>query len=143
MEGFKVSAEGGERLHFSGAEVIVKVSGAATGGAMSVIEEVDPLDTPVHVHSNEDEIWYILEGEHIFQIGEIEIKAGPGDAVFGPRGVPHAQRRVVSRTGRFLEIYSPGGFDGFFREIAQAEATGASMPDVYQSVSEKYGITWP
>jgi mannose-6-phosphate isomerase-like protein (cupin superfamily) len=142
MEGFTVSAEDGERLSFSDAEFIVKVSGASTGGALSVIEEVDPLDTPLHVHSNEDELWYVLEGEHIFQIGHVEMKAGPGDVVFGPRGVPHAQRRVVPRKGRFIEVFSPGGFDGFFRELAQAEASGASMPEVYRSVSEKYGITW-
>lgn len=142
IEGFKIKAENGERLRFSDAEIIVKVSGASTGGKLSVVEEVDPLDTPLHVHSKEDELWYILEGEHIFQVGDVELRAGPGDVVFGPRGVPHAQRRVVSRKGRFLEIYSPGGFDGFFRELAQAEARGTSMGEVYRSVSEKYGITW-
>lgn len=137
-----VSADGGERLRFSEAEFIVKVSGASTGGVLTVIEELDPLDTPLHVHSNEDELWYILEGEHIFQVGDEEITAGPGDFVFGPRGVPHSQRRVVPRKGRFLEVYSPGGFDGFFRELAEAELTGASMPDVYRGVSEKYGVAW-
>ena len=142
MEGFTVGAEGGEILRFSDAELTVKVSGASTSGAMSVIEEADPLDTPLHVHSNEDELWYILEGEHVFQIGDVEMTAGPGDVVFGPRGVPHSQRRVVPRKGRFIEVYTPGGFDAVFRELAEAEARGESMPEVYRSVSEKYGITW-
>lgn len=142
MKGFKVDSDGGERLRFSDAEVLVKVSGASTGGMLTVIEEVDPLDTPLHTHSNEDELWYILEGEHEFQVGDEKISAGPGDIVFGPRGIPHAQRRVVPRKGRFLEVFTPGGFDGFFREIAEAERAGASMPDVYRGVSEKYGITW-
>lgn len=142
MKGFKVAAAGGERLRFSGAEFVVRASGASTDGALSVVEEIDPLDTPLHMHSNEDEFWYVLEGEHFFQIGDEEVRAGPGDVVFGPRGVPHSQRRAVPRTGRFLEVYSPGGFDGFFRELAEAEASGASMREIYRSVSQAYGITW-
>ncbi|HYZ46470.1 MAG TPA: cupin domain-containing protein, partial [Actinomycetota bacterium] len=95
-----------------------------------------------HVHANEDELWYILEGEHVVTVGDEEFAVGPGDMVFGPRGVPHAQRRVVPRTGRFLVFLYPAGFEGFFRELGQAEASGASMPEVYVRISEKYGITW-
>ena len=140
--GFKVDADTGERLRFSDAEFIVKVSADSTNGAFTVIEEVDPLDTPLHVHRNEDELWYVLEGEHVIQVGDDEFHVGPGETVFGPRGVPHAQRRVVPRTGRFLEFFSPAGFEGFFRELAEAERTSSSMPEAYVRVSEKYGITW-
>jgi mannose-6-phosphate isomerase-like protein (cupin superfamily) len=140
--GFKLDADGGERLRFSGAQFIVKASADTTGGAFTVIEEVDPLDTPFHVHENEDELWYVLEGEHVIRIGDDELHVGPGDMVFGPRGLPHAQRRVVPRTGRFLEFFYPAGFEGFFRELAEAERTASSMPEAYVRVSEKYGITW-
>jgi len=140
--GFKLGAEGGERLGFSDAVFIVKASADTTGGAFTVIEESSPLDTPLHVHENEDELWYVLEGEHVFQIGDTELQAGPGEIVFGPRGVPHAQRRVVPRTGRLLEFFSPAGFEGFFRELTEAERAGSSMPEEYARVSEKYGITW-
>lgn len=142
MPGFKIEVEGGERLRFSDAEFIVKASAGSTHGAFTVIEEVNPLDTPLHVHENEDELWYVLEGEHVIQVGDNEFHVGPGEIVFGPRGVPHAQRRVVPRTGRFLVFFSPAGFDGFFRELSEAEASGASMPEAYARVSEKYGITW-
>lgn len=71
-----------------------------------------------------------------------QVHAGPGDTVLAPRGVPHSQRRAVPRTGRFLEIYAPAGSEGFFRELADAESSGASMDEVYRSVSDKYGITW-
>jgi hypothetical protein len=59
--GFKIDADGGERLRFSDADFIVKVSAASTHGAFTVIEEADPLDTPLHVHQKEDELWYVLE----------------------------------------------------------------------------------
>jgi mannose-6-phosphate isomerase-like protein (cupin superfamily) len=140
--GHKVGADGGERLQFSEAEFVIRASADTTGGAFTVIEEVDPLDTPLHVHKNEDELWYVLEGEHIIQVGDDEFHVGPGETVFGPRGVPHAQRRVVPRTGRFLEFFYPAGFEGFFRELSDAERTGSSMPEAYVRVSEKYGITW-
>ena len=140
--GFKVATNGGERLRFSGAEFIVKASTGSTGGSFTIIEEIDPLDTPLHVHKNEDELWYVLEGQHIIQVGDDEFHVDPGEIAFGPRGVPHSQRRVVPRTGRFLVLLSPPGFDGFFRELSGAEAGGASMPEAYVRVSEKYGITW-
>jgi mannose-6-phosphate isomerase-like protein (cupin superfamily) len=142
IPGFKLDADGGERIGFSDAEFVIRASADTTGGAFSIIEEIDPLDTPLHVHKNEDELWYILEGEHIVQVGDDEFHVGPGDIAFGPRGVPHSQRRVVPRTGRFLILLSPAGFEGFFRELAEAETSGASMPEAYVRVSEKYGVTW-
>ena len=140
--GYKLDVDGGERLAFSDAQFIVKASADTTGGAFTAIEEFSPLDTPLHVHKNEDELWYILEGEHVIQIGDDEFHVGPGEFVFGPRGVPHAQRRVVPRVGRVLEFFHPAGFEGFFRELSEAERTGSSMPEEYVRVSEKYGVTW-
>jgi mannose-6-phosphate isomerase-like protein (cupin superfamily) len=140
--GHKIEADGGERLRFSDADFVIRASADTTDGAFSMLEEADPLDTPLHVHKNEDELWYVLEGEHVVQIGDDEFHVGPGETVFGPRGVPHAQRRVVPRTGRFLEFFYPAGFEGFFRELAEAERSGSSMPEEYVRVSEKYGITW-
>ncbi len=81
----------------------------------------------------------MLEGEHVFEVGGEELAAGPGAVVFAPRRVPHSHRRVVPRTGRFLTLVSPAGFEGFFRELA---AAGEPGPDDYARVSAKYGITW-
>ena len=135
--------DGGERLTFGEGTVVVRASADTTGGAFTVIEKVPPLlDTPLHVHANEDEMFYVLEGEHIVQCGEDEFRLGPGDLVFLPRGVPHAQRRVVPGEGRFLVLASPLGLEGFFRELAAAERDGTLGPDAYASASEKYGITW-
>jgi mannose-6-phosphate isomerase-like protein (cupin superfamily) len=140
--GFKIDADSGEHITFSGAEFVIRASSDSTGGAFAIVEEIDPLDTPLHVHKNEDELWYVLEGEHVVQVGDDELHIGPGDMAFGPRGVPHSQRRVEPRVGRFLVFIFPGGFEGFFRELAQAERSGADMPEVYTRVAEKYDITW-
>ena len=134
--------DGGERLRFSDAEFVVKASADTTAGAFTIIEEAAPLDTPLHVHEHEDEVFYVLEGEHVVHVGEQPFEVGAGGLVFGPRGVPHAQRRIVPRTGRLLTLFYPAGFEGFFRELAEAEQTGAIGPAAYARVSKKYGITW-
>ena len=139
---FALAGDAGERLRFSDAEFLVKASAETTGGSFSIIEELAPLDTPSHVHENEDELFVVLEGEHEFTVGDTVFDVGPGAVVFAPRGVPHSHRRIVPRTGRFLTLVSPAGFEGFFRELSEAERDGTIGPDAYARASERYGITW-
>lgn len=140
---FALDPDSGERLVFGGATILVRVAAEASGGAYSLFEEVPPLvDTPLHVHENEDELFYALEGEHVIQVADEEIYLRPGGLAFGPRGVPHAQRRVVPGEGRMLVLTSPGGFDGFFRELAAAHKSGTLGPDAYARASERFRITW-
>jgi mannose-6-phosphate isomerase-like protein (cupin superfamily) len=133
----------GERLTFGEAHVVIHADAESTGGALGVMEEVPPLaDTPLHVHANEDELFYALEGEHVIQVGAEEHRIGPGETVFGPRGVPHAQQRVVPGEGRILIVVTPGGFEGFFRALAEADRRSKLGPDAYAAASQKFGITW-
>jgi mannose-6-phosphate isomerase-like protein (cupin superfamily) len=131
-----------ERLTFGEVEILVRAPADMTRGAVTVFEENEPVDTPLHLHEHEDELFYVLEGEHVFQVGDMEHRAGPGELVFAPRGVPHSQRRVVPRKGRTLVLTSPGGLEGFFRELAEADANGQLGPEAYARASERYGITW-
>jgi mannose-6-phosphate isomerase-like protein (cupin superfamily) len=139
---YELAADSGERLRFGEVEVLIKASAETTSGAFAIFEENEPVDTSLHVHENEDELFYVLEGEHVFRVGDQEFRAGPGGLVFAPRGVPHAQRRVVPRTGRILVLASPAGLEGFFRELAEADRVGALGPGIYAHASKKYGITW-
>jgi mannose-6-phosphate isomerase-like protein (cupin superfamily) len=132
-----------EELIFEETTILVRTSAEDSGGAITVLEEVPPmLDTPLHVHSREDELFYVLEGEHIVTRGDEEFQLGPGEATFLPREVPHAQRRVVPGEGRQLVICTPGGFEGFFRDLAEAHRNGTLGPDAYAAASERAGITW-
>jgi mannose-6-phosphate isomerase-like protein (cupin superfamily) len=137
-----LTADEGERLRFGEVEITIKASGDSTGGAYALFEENEPVDTPLHVHEHEDELFYVLEGEHVFQVGQEEFPTGPGGLVFAPRGVPHAQRRVVPRTGRVLVLTSPAGLEGFFRELARADRAGELGPEAYANASRTYGVTW-
>jgi len=141
--GFALDPDGGERLVFGEVTILLRASSEATGGAFTLFEEVPPLvDTPLHIHENEDELFYALEGEHVVQVGDEEFRVRPGGLVFAPRGVPHAQRRVVPGKGRLLVLTSPGGFEAFFRELAAAHEAGTLGPEAYAGASQRYGITW-
>ena len=86
--------------------MLVKASTESTNGAFAIIEEVAPLDTPLHVHAN------VIEGEHVFTVGEEEFPAGPGAVVFAPRQVAHAHRRLYLETtvsGRVFHRVGPTG----------------------------------
>lgn len=131
-----------EVLHFGEVEIVLRATAESTNGALSVFEEGDPVDTPLHVHEYEDELFFVLDGEHVIRVGDAEHRVGPGELVFAPRRVPHAQRRVVPRQGRLLVVTAPGGLEGFFRSLAEADRAGNLGPDAYAVASKRYGITW-
>lgn len=138
----KVPRGDGEHLRFSGMEVLVRASAETTGGAFTLCEEISPIDVPPHVHHDRDELFYVLEGEHLFTVGDQQFDARPGDLVFGPRGVPHAQHRVRPRVGRILTLFVPAGFEGFFRELAAADADGTPQEEFLDRLAARYGATW-
>ena len=71
--------------------------------------------TPLHRHLNEDEAFYVLDGEILAVAGDHECRAGAGSALFLPRGLPHAFM-VTSASARLLTIAVPTGFENFVRE---------------------------
>ena len=138
-----MAVDGAEILRFGELTIAIRASAEATGGAFSVFEELPPLaDTPAHVHEREDEWFFAVDGEHAIRVGDEEHRLSAGEGVFAPRGVPHAQRRVEPGVGRMLIVCSPGGFEGFFRRLADAEAAGALDEAAYASASAEYGVTW-
>jgi mannose-6-phosphate isomerase-like protein (cupin superfamily) len=140
---FSLDANDGERLVFGPVTILMRATAETTGGAFTLFEEVPPLaDTPMHVHAHEDELFYVLEGDHVFVVGDEERQLGPGGTVFAPRGIPHEQRRVVPREGRVLVMTTPAGLEGFFRALAGAQEAGTLGPEAYAEASERHGITW-
>lgn len=112
-------------------------------GRFSLVEHPMPprsLGAPLHTHAHEDEFSYILEGRVGLQLGDKVIEAGPGDLVFKPRGVPHAFWNPGDGPARLLEIISPGGFENYFREMADVLA--APSPDWGRAaeICGRYGI---
>ncbi len=87
-----------------------------TGGQFGLIESLSPkgAEPPRHIHSREDETFYVLEGKITFYIGEETYEANPGTFVSGPRGIPHSYT-FDTEVIRMLVLVAPGGFEEFFR----------------------------
>ena len=114
--------EDGEARWWLGSLATIKATSQDTGGQFCLIEVLENEgESPLHVHHNEDETFYVLEGEVEFEVGGRTIPAMPGTVLFAPRDVPH---RYVVRRGpaRILYLCTPGGFE----ELVRATSDPAS-----------------
>jgi quercetin dioxygenase-like cupin family protein len=140
---FAAPAGEGEVIDIGTAAFLVRATADSTGGALTMFEELPPLlDTSSHVHRYEDETFYVLEGDHEFISGDRTFRLGPGGVAFLPRGIPHAHRRLVTGVGRLLCVTTPGGFEHFFRSLAEAARSGEPPENAYARASERAGVTW-
>lgn len=95
------------------------VPSEATGGALSVFRATlaEGFGPPRHVHTREDEVFLVLEGDVRFELDGRPLLAGPGTSVWMPRGVPHAFR-VESPVAVLLGVIAPGAFEQLFRTLS-------------------------
>jgi quercetin dioxygenase-like cupin family protein len=116
---------------FTGALLTFLATGEETGGHFSLVEEVFRKGVtnvaPMHVHSREDESFYVVEGEMTFYVGDEVIPAPAGTLVVMPRGVPHGYA-MVSDDARLLNLITPGGFENMFRELGEPARELAPPP---------------
>ena len=98
--------------------VVFKLWSADTGGAVSVVEHPFPVGAlvPPHLHTREDEFSIVTEGEIGFRSGDREAVLGAGGYITKPRGELHTMWNAGTTPARMIEIISPGGFEGFFRD---------------------------
>jgi len=97
------------------------LSASETGGAMSIVDSLSPAGSgpPRHVHEREDEAFMLLSGECEFWLEGRTFTKRAGETAFVPRGREHTFRIVGSQPSRHLIILTPGGFEGFFADMAQ------------------------
>jgi cupin domain len=105
-----------------------------------------PLHPPLHIHHNEDEAWYILDGQMTFYVGDEVLEAKAGTFVYAPRGLAHSFTVDVEPT-RVLVFASPAGFEHFALELGEPATSdkppaGLAVPgpDVLGPVAQRYGI---
>lgn len=115
-----LTAGQGRALWHLGALMNFKALGAETGGRFWAVEGLadEHMAVPLHAHSHEDEIWYVIEGEIAFTVGEKTWTAGPGAFAFVPRHTPHTFQ-VKSATARWFGIGTPAGLEAWFFETGQ------------------------
>jgi quercetin dioxygenase-like cupin family protein len=126
-------------LIFLGCRTRILVDGDETGGRFSVLDmvEVPPRHMPpLHVHHEQDEWFYVVEGEVTLHLPGRSIACRPGDYVVAPRGVPHAYE-VGERPARWLVTSNPAGFERFVAEVA---ALAQPDPERLTAVAREHGI---
>ena len=116
-------------LDFLGARARILTDGDQTEGRLGIVDMIEvPAGSmpPLHVHHREDEGFWLLEGDAIFEVGGTTIEAHAGDYVFGPRDIPH--RYTVGDAGcRMLFVFTPGGFEDVLLQMSEP-ATSRTLP---------------
>jgi quercetin dioxygenase-like cupin family protein len=113
-----------------------KATGASTNGSLTLIESRTTGGAPLHVHTREDEYFYVLEGTIKVRLGDDVFEAGPRSFVFLPRNIPH-EWDVVGDEATLLMLTVPAGLDAFLGELHAAPSAEARS-----QVAAKYGITF-
>ena len=110
----------------SGDTVRILLDSTASGRALSVLDCTHvPGPTEAHAHADAHKSVFVLAGRYRFRVGDDVVEAVPGDQVFIPRGVGH-DFVVGTEGGRALFVFSPGGVEEYFRQLALMAEAGSS-----------------
>lgn len=135
----------GTLVDLGGVGVQFKIRGEQTHGAFAVVEH--PVSAKVivepHLHHNEDELSYILEGTIWARVGDQEFELHAGSYLWKPRGILHTFWNPNPQPARILETISPAGFENFFEELASLLGK-ATPPDdeVVGELCDRFGLTF-
>jgi quercetin dioxygenase-like cupin family protein len=131
-DGYLLGKDEGEAYWLLGMLQTIKIGRDDTAGQYGLLEIVVPagVGSPWHVHPEEDEWFYVLEGELTFWVADTSLSLTAGSFAFGPKGVPHT---FYAETGgaRALVGFAPMQFEGFQREVGEP-ATERVLPPPLQ-----------
>ena len=130
-----------------------KATAGDTGGTFALWETTTPPGNPgppPHIHHNEDEAFYLLEGELELMVEGRASVVGAGTFVNIPKGTLHTFRNAGTTPTRFLGLVAPAGFEGFFEEIGEPATDPSSPPpagppdiEKIMATAPKYGLEIP
>jgi mannose-6-phosphate isomerase-like protein (cupin superfamily) len=144
---YSLADKEGAAYWFVGALLQRKAGGAETDGKFALLDQTMPpgYAVPRHIHLDEDEAWYLLDGSMTFYCGEHVIEAAKYGWVFAPRGVPHTFK-VGPAGARALTFAFPSTFADFVAEMGEPAPQLAVPPPVpvdqhrLAEVAHRYGI---
>ena len=115
--------------------IAFKVSPQDSGGLFILENTFQAKGGPArHLHYDQDEWFYAVEGEFIVEVGPERIRLNPGDSLLAPRQVPHVWAHVGDSRGRILIAFMPAGqMEAFFREVTKANAMPPQDPELWRA----------
>ena len=134
-----VTTDGGETIRPFGLEMKVLLSTEDTGGSFSALYVVHQPGEgpPPHVHYNQEEYFYILEGTYEMTVGDVTQTVGPGTMVFVPPHTVHTFKNVGDTPAKQLDWTLPGGQDRYFCEIdTMGKGAAGFGPEMMERVKE-------
>jgi quercetin dioxygenase-like cupin family protein len=147
--GFELGKDEGEAHWLLGMLETIKISAADTNGEFGLLEIVVPkgAGSPWHVHPEEDEWFYVLDGEFTVYVGDTRLSLTPGSFAFGPKGVPHT---FIAEThgAKSLVGFQPFLFEGFIKEVGEPAPERVLPPppegepdmSVLMPIAKKHGM---
>ena len=147
--GHAVDSGEGERIWIVGDTMTLKATGESTAGSLVLLENLTTPGggPPPHIHTHEDEFWYVLDGTFEIRIGNDVHTVGPGGFAYAPRGTLHNFRNTAETPSRVLVGFTPGGMEGFFRESGRPATDDGPAPPVdddeiarTMTPAQKYGV---
>ena len=131
----------GRSIDLGNFDMSVKVSGADTGGAFSLLEASEPpnFGPPMHIHHDCAEAFYVLDGEYRIYIEGEEHRCPAGSFILIPSGLRHGFR-VGDKPSRKLNIYVPAEMIGYFESLSEAIASGNADPERLDQIARTHGM---
>jgi quercetin dioxygenase-like cupin family protein len=87
-----------------------------------------------HLHYEQDEWFYAVEGEFVVEVGKDRYILKPGDSLLAPRNVPHVWACTGDKGGRMLIAFTPPGrMEAFFRKVTENNAMPPQDPELWRA----------
>jgi quercetin 2,3-dioxygenase len=118
----------------------VKISGKDTDGQLAMFEYVgtQKVGPALHIHFDQDEIFTVVEGEYLFQVGEKKEILKAGDTIFLPRKIPHTWIQT-SDQGKLIYMVQPAGkMEDFFLKMNSLK--GMPTEEDFQKITLEHGM---
>lgn len=128
-----------------GLDMKILLTTEATGGGISVIMgwHKPGEGPPDHVHLNQEEVFFIVDGTYELTVGDQTSTVGRGTIVFIPPNVVHRFKNVGDTTARMLDWSLPGGQDHYFKAIAELAASDDFTGEKAMEISKKFDTYFP
>jgi quercetin dioxygenase-like cupin family protein len=136
----------GQIVRWGPAGTIRVLAGAgSTDRSFSIVEVIEPPGSgaPLHVHHEEAEGFYILEGRLELTCGQGKVVAATGDFVYAPKDIQHKYVVLGNQPARLLLLFSRPGFENFFLEAGSPldqSPAGPPDPAAMRRLVKKYGM---